>query len=181
MTTPLPPKNIGASCSPKICIYFLEINPRHWEKNIDRDACSIQHHTNSSKFSYYGPLMKAAWSENHHPTYIPPFQRRRFSFPIDINFGWLRKYVTHPYQHKYRNILLLDFNYHSTCVKLPKVNWFLSLQLRSFSPQFQTFTNTIVWTFCLLFVNIIVKFFTCLLVWFATLYFVLSLQPDVYL
>ena len=39
------------------------------------------------------------------------------------------------------------------------------------------FTNTIVWTFCFLFVNIIIKFFNCLLVWFATLCFVLSLQP----
>ena len=43
------------------------------------------------------------------------------------------------------------------------------------------FTITIVWTFCFLFVNIIVKFFTCLLVWFATLCFVLSLQPYVFM
>ena len=47
------------------------------------------------------PLMEAAWPENHHPTYIPLFQRRRFSFSIDINFGWLRKSITPPYLHKY--------------------------------------------------------------------------------
>ena len=37
--------------------------------------------------------------------------------------------------------------------------------------------NTVAWTFCFLFVNIIVKFFTYLLVWFSTQCFVLSLQP----
>ena len=110
--------------------------PRPREKNIDRDACSIQHHTNSSEISYYGPLMEAAWPENHHPIYIPLFQRRRFSFPIDINFGWPRKSVTHPYQHKYWNTLFLVFHYHSTHIKLPKINSFLSIQLQTFSSQF---------------------------------------------
>ena len=142
-----------------------------------------QHSTshNSSETSYYGPLMEA---ENHHPTHIPLFQRWRFSFPIDINFGWPRKSVTHPYQHKYWNILLFDFHYHSTHIKFPKINSFLSIQIRTFSSQFHrhfVFTNQIVWTLCFLFINIIVKFFTCLLVWFAVLCFVLSLQPYAYL
>ena len=55
--------------------------------------------------------MEAAWPENHHPIYIPLFQRRRFSYPVDINFGCLRKSVTHPYQHKY-------------CVEKRKISYF---------------------------------------------------------
>ena len=38
--------------------------------------------------------MEAAWPENYHSTNIPLFQRRRFSFPIDINFGQPRKSVS---------------------------------------------------------------------------------------
>ena len=74
---------------------------RYFEKN--HRSQSLQHST-SRKFVLtflLRPLMEAAWPENHHLIYIPPFQRWRFSFPIDINFGWPRKSVTHPYQHKY--------------------------------------------------------------------------------
>ena len=84
--------------------------PRPQEKNIDRDACSIQHHTNPSD-----PRITT-------PTYIQSFQRRCFSFPIDINFGWPHTSVTHPYQHKYWNILLLAFHNYSTPIKFPKFN-----------------------------------------------------------
>ena len=49
--------------------------------------------------------METSWPENPTPTNIPLFQRRHFSFPIDINFGRLRKTLTHPYQHNYWNIV----------------------------------------------------------------------------
>ena len=116
-------------------MFKSQLAPRPREKNINHDTCSIQHHTNLSETSYYGPLMETAGPENHHPTYIPPFQCRSFSFPININFDWPHKF--HPYQHKYRNILFLDFHYHSTHIKFPKINSFLSIQLGTFSSQFQ--------------------------------------------
>ena len=46
--------------------------------------------------------MEAAWPKNPLPIYIPLLQHQRFSFPVDISFGW------HPYQYKYWNILFLD-------------------------------------------------------------------------
>ena len=72
------------------------------------------------------------------PINIQLFQRRRFPFPVDINFGWPRKYGTLPYQYKYWNILISRFPYHSTCVKFPKINLFLSIQQRTFFSQFRT-------------------------------------------
>ena len=96
-------------------------------------------HSTSHKFVLtflLRPLMEPAWPENHHPIYHSLFQRRRFSFPVDTNFGWPRKSVIHPDQHKYWNILFLDFHYHSTHIKCPKINSFLSIQLRTFSQTF---------------------------------------------
>ena len=100
----------------------------HWPR-------CLQHSTshNSSETSYYNPLMEAGWPENHHPTYIPPFQCQHFSFPIDINFS---KSVIHLYQPKYWNTLFLDFHYHSAHIKFHKINSFLSIQLWTFSSQF---------------------------------------------
>ena len=117
------------------------------------------------------------------PTYIPPFQRRRFFFPVDINFGWPSKSVTHPYQHNYWNILLLDFHYHSTHIKIPKFYSFLSIQPRTFFSQIHRHSyihQHKCLNLCFLFVNIIIKIFTCLFVWFATLCVVLSFQPHAY-
>ena len=135
----------------------------------------LQHSTlhNLSETSYYNPLMEATWS------YIPPFQHQCFSFPIDINLWLTRRKlwsVTHSNQHKYWNILLFDFHCHSTHIKFSKIQQVpINTTTNIFFSISQTFTNMTVWTFCFLFVNIIVKFFPCLLVWFATLCFVLSL------
>ena len=78
------------------------------------------------------PLMEAAWPENHHSIYMPLSQRRRFFFSVDINYGWPRKSVTNT------NIgtFFLDFHYHSTHIKIPKINSFLSILQRIFSSQF---------------------------------------------
>ena len=132
-----------------------------------RPRC-LQHSTsyNSSEISYYSLLMEAARPENHTPIYIPPFQHRCFSFLIDINLGWLHKSMTHPYQHIYWNILLLDFHYHST-----KNNYQYNYKRLLNFIEILIFTNTVVWTFCFLFVNIIIKLFTYVLVWFATVFF----------
>ena len=114
--------------------------------------------------------------ESTTPPTFQFFQRQR-SPSLLTNFGWLHKPLTHPYQHKYRNIFISWFYYHSTHVKIPKINsflpiWLLNILLLNFTHIF-IFTNTIIWTFCFLFfVNTVDKFFTCLLVvWFATLCF----------
>ena len=79
------------------------------------------------KFLTTALLTEAAWPENHQPTYITLLQRQCFSFPVSINFGWSRKSVIHPFQHKYWNVLLLDFHFHSTHINFPKFNSFLSI------------------------------------------------------
>ena len=91
------------------------LREKHWLHNV----YSIQHHTFLSDLRIITP------------TYIQPFQCWHY-----INFGWLHKSVIHPYQRKYWNILLLVFHYHSTPVKFPKFNLFLSMQLWTFSSQF---------------------------------------------
>ena len=66
--------------------------------------------------------------------------------------------MTHPNQHKYWNILLLDFHYHSTHIKFQKLNSFLSIQLKRFSSQFHRHFYIHEHNY-FLFVNIIVKSF----------------------
>ena len=101
-------------------------------------------------------LTMALWWEPHDPriTTPPTFHgwyaikpkqstnlRSNFSTPIFSLPCWYKlwltaKSVTHPYQHKYWNILLLNFHSHSPHIKFPKINSFLSIQLRTFSSQF---------------------------------------------
>ena len=102
--------------------------------------------------------MEATLPENHHPTNIPPFERRCFSFPIDVNFGLPCKTVSHPYQHKYWNVLLLDFHYHSIRIKFPKIKSFLSIQLANI---FFSFSQTFLYSPTQLFE----PFVSCLLIY----------------
>ena len=86
----------------------------------------------------------------HHQ--FSTFSTQAFSFPVGLNFGWPRKSVTHLYQHKYWNIFISWFYYHSAQIKFPKINLFLRIQqlnilLLNFTHIF-IFTNTIIWTFC---------------------------------
>ena len=148
------------------------------EENIDYDAWNIQHHTNLFETSYCVPLREATWPKNHYPTYIPLFQHWHFSFPVDISFGWPPKSVTHHYQHKYWNIFFISWcHYHSTHVKFPKINSFLSIQLWTFffsNSQILIFTDAIVWTFCFL---IQLLNFSLVFLFVLQLCFVLALQP----
>ena len=145
------------------------------EKNAQPDArhqpvaYNIQLHTIPILNSQMRLLIKTTWPENHHPTFILFLQHQCF-FPVDINFGWPRKSLTHPYQHKYWNILFPDST-PSQRIKFPKINSFLSIQRRTFFFSIShTFSHS--WTqLCFLFANTIHKFFTCLLIWIATLCF----------
>ena len=175
MTTPLPlpHKNIGASCCPKICFVFIFGSKS--ETSREHRPRRLQNSTSHKLVWNYllRPFHRSCMTrESPSSSTFHLSQRRRFSFPIDINFDWSHKFVTHPYQHKYWNILLLDFHYHSTHIKFPII---VPINTTLYSPT-QLFEP-----FWFLFVNIIVKLFTCLFVWFTTLCFVLSLQPYAYL
>ena len=113
---------------------------------------------------------------HHHST----FSTLMFLLPCQHKL-WLTTLVCDsPLPIQILEYFTLWFYYHSTRQipenQLIPINTTMIIFLLNFAHIF-IFTNTIVWTFCLLFVNIIIKFFTCLIVWFATLYFVLSLQP----
>ena len=111
----------------KVC-QLQDLEREHWPWHL-------QHSTSQKIVLTFlvRPLMEPSWPENHYPTYIPLFQHQCFSFPLNINFGWLCKSVTHHYQHKYWNIFILDFHYNSTHIKFPKINSFLFIRLQTFS------------------------------------------------
>ena len=78
-------------------------------------------------------LLTVAFDGSHVTRESPPHlhftsSAPAFSFPVDINFGWPRNPLTYPYQHKYWNIFIARFYYHTTHVKIPKINSFLSRQ-----------------------------------------------------
>ena len=136
-------------------------------ENIDRDACNIRHHINSSYCSL--------WWKPHDPRITTPYTFHFLTptfFLLCRHKLWPPKSVIHPTN---TNIGTFYFSIFTTIqltsnfLKLPRsYQYNYEYFLLNFT-DILIFTNTIVWTLCFLFVNIIVKFFTCLLVWFATL------------
>ena len=145
----------------------------------------MQHSTSHNTCLY---LLTAAFERNHMTQESPPHLHSisstpTFCFPVDINFGWLHKSVTHHYQHKYWNILFLSFttiqhtsNFQKLINSYQYNYWIFYL---SISLTFSCSSTQLLEHFYFsLFVNSVVKFFTCLFViWFTTMCFVLSLQP----
>ena len=64
-----------------------EKNAQQDARTVPGDICNIQHHTTLVLTFLLQLLVEATWPKNHHPIYIPPFQRQCFSFPFDMN--WL--------------------------------------------------------------------------------------------
>ena len=81
--------------------------------------------------TFDGSCMTRKSSPHVHSTFLTP----TFLLPY-MNFSWSRKSMTHTTNTNIETFLLLDFPYHSTHIKFPKINSFLLIQLRTFSSQF---------------------------------------------
>ena len=96
------------------------------ESNAHSDARTstlTPQHSTSYKLvlTFLWLLMEAPWPENHDPTQTL-LQRRRSPSPIEINFGWPRKSVTHPNNTNIGTFFISWFHHHSTRVKFSKVS-----------------------------------------------------------
>ena len=127
----LPHQSFLEPIQPKMTMKWSKCSKVSWFWDPERTLTSMPAAFNIAQ-TRLKFLTMALWWKPHDlrittPTYIQPFQCWHFSFPININFGWPCKSVIHPYQHKYWNILLLDFHYHTIHIKFPNIDSFLSI------------------------------------------------------
>ena len=81
---------------------------KFWEKR--QHLTSYNTHLNLPTTAFDGSHVTQESPPNLHST----SSTLAFYFPVGINSGWLHKSVIHPYQHKYWNIFISQFYYHST-------------------------------------------------------------------